>query len=115
MPEFGNNLLALVDLNVWLALVYDGHVHHPVAISWFEHGGRDSAAFCRITFAISAQVRDALCLLNMPDLPAKEAREMRNILVHDYDGVNIGRVWDTAIEDIPVLQAAAEKYLKTLL
>jgi predicted nucleic acid-binding protein len=56
MPEFGNNLLALVDLNVWLALVYDGHVHHPVAISWFEHGGRESAAFCRITFAISAQV-----------------------------------------------------------
>ena len=49
MPEFGNNLLALVDLNVWLALVYDGHVHHPVAISWFEHGDRDSAAFCRIT------------------------------------------------------------------
>jgi uncharacterized protein with HEPN domain len=40
---------------------------------------------------------------------------MRKIVVHDYDGVNIGRVWDTAIEDIPVLQAAAEKYLKTLL
>ena len=38
---------------------------------------------------------------------------MRNILVHDYDGVNIGRVWDTAIEDIPVLRTAAEKYLQT--
>ena len=37
---------------------------------------------------------------------------MRNILVHDYDGVNIGRAWDTAIEDIPVLRAAAEKYLR---
>ncbi len=36
---------------------------------------------------------------------------MRNILVHDYDGVNIGRVWD-AIADIPVLRAAAEKYLR---
>jgi uncharacterized protein with HEPN domain len=48
----------------------------------------------------------------MPDFPAKEARGMRNILVHDYEGVNIGRVWDTVIEDIPVLRAAAEKYLK---
>ena len=38
---------------------------------------------------------------------------MRNHLVHDYDGVNNGRVWDTAIEDIPVLRAAAEKYLQT--
>jgi len=37
---------------------------------------------------------------------------MRNILVHDYDGVNIGRVRDTVIEDIPVLRAAAEKYLQ---
>ena len=26
-------------------------------------------------------------LSNMPDFPAKEARGMRNILVHDYDGV----------------------------
>ena len=52
-------------------------------------------------------------LSNMPDFPAKEARGMRNILVHDYEGVNIGRVWDTAIEDIPVLRAAAEKYLQT--
>ena len=52
-------------------------------------------------------------LSNMPDFPAKEARGMRNILVHDYDGVNIGRVWDTAIEDIPVLRVAAEKYLQT--
>src|ERR1700674_4736833 len=51
-------------------------------------------------------------LSNMPDFPAKEARGMRNILVHDYGGVNIGRVWDTAVEDIPVLRAAVEKYLK---
>jgi uncharacterized protein with HEPN domain len=50
----------------------------------------------------------------MPDFPAKEAREMRDIVVHDYDGVNDGRAWDTAIEDIPFLQTAAEKYLKTL-
>lgn len=44
MPESGNNLTAVVDLNVWLALVYDGYVHHPTAISWFEQGGRESKA-----------------------------------------------------------------------
>jgi hypothetical protein len=44
MPESGNNLTAVVDLNVWLALVYDGHVRHPTAISWFEQGGRESKA-----------------------------------------------------------------------
>jgi uncharacterized protein with HEPN domain len=30
----------------------------------------------------------------MPDFLAKEARGMHNILVHDYDGVNIGIVTD---------------------
>jgi uncharacterized protein len=49
MPEPGISRTALVDLNVWLALVYDGHVHHPAAISWFEQADRERSAFCRIT------------------------------------------------------------------
>ena len=47
----------------------------------------------------------------MPDFPAKEARGMRNVLVHDYEGVNVERIWDTAINDIPVLRQSVEKYL----
>jgi uncharacterized protein with HEPN domain len=31
-------------------------------------------------------------LAGMPDFPAKEARGMRNVLVHDYDGVNVERL-----------------------
>lgn len=50
-------------------------------------------------------------LASMPDFPAREARGMRNVLVHDYDGVNIERLWDTAINDIPVLKEALVKYL----
>jgi len=51
MPELGTStsLTALVDLNVWLALAYDGHVHHLAAVSWFEKGEGENAAFCRIT------------------------------------------------------------------
>ena len=49
MPELGTSRTALVDLNVWLALVYDGHVHHLAAVSWFEKVEGASAAFCRIT------------------------------------------------------------------
>jgi hypothetical protein len=33
MPEFGNNLTALVELKVWLALAYDGHEHHHSSLS----------------------------------------------------------------------------------
>ena len=39
----------LVDVNVWFALTYVGHVHHPAARDWFDNMGPDQAALCRIT------------------------------------------------------------------
>lgn len=39
----------LVDVNVWLALVYDLHVHHEAARCWFESLGPEQAFFCRLT------------------------------------------------------------------
>jgi toxin-antitoxin system PIN domain toxin len=39
----------LPDINVWIALVSDRHVHHDAAISWFDRIGAGEAAFCRIT------------------------------------------------------------------
>src|SRR5262245_442642 len=36
------------DINVWLALTYDGHVHHEIAARWLQE--RDEAVFfCRFT------------------------------------------------------------------
>jgi toxin-antitoxin system PIN domain toxin len=37
------------DVNVWLALVYRGHQHHPVASSWFGPLKPEQAVFCRFT------------------------------------------------------------------
>ena len=39
----------LVDINVWLALVYDLHVHHQPARHWFESLAANQAFFCRFT------------------------------------------------------------------
>jgi hypothetical protein len=46
MPVSG---IRLVDANVWLALAFSDHVHHDVAVAWFERLGEREAAFCRIT------------------------------------------------------------------
>ncbi|HEY5705883.1 MAG TPA: HepT-like ribonuclease domain-containing protein [Terrimicrobiaceae bacterium] len=51
-------------------------------------------------------------LITMPGFPAKEAKGMRNVLVHDYEGVNVERIWDTAIKDIPVLRQSVEEHLR---
>jgi toxin-antitoxin system PIN domain toxin len=38
------------DINVWVALTYEGHVHHPVAAAWFVGLQPHAAlAFCRFT------------------------------------------------------------------
>jgi toxin-antitoxin system PIN domain toxin len=37
------------DVNVWLALAYRGHQHHPTASAWFEGVEAEEAIFCRFT------------------------------------------------------------------
>lgn len=39
----------LVDVNVWLALVHEGHEHHTPARNWFHGLGARDAAFCRLS------------------------------------------------------------------
>lgn len=46
--------------------------------------------------------------LRVPGLPWGEIVAMRHILVHVYWGVDLNRVWATAITDIPLLLAALE-------
>lgn len=38
-----------------------------------------------------------------PEIPLRQARGMRNVLVHEYDGVDWQAVWDTVQEGIPQL------------
>ena len=39
---------------------------------------------------------------------------MRDKLIHDYFGVDLDKVWLTAIEDLPVLQREVDAILRQL-
>jgi toxin-antitoxin system PIN domain toxin len=40
----------LLDVNTWLALTFDSHVHHPSAKAWFDAQPSSAVcAFCRLT------------------------------------------------------------------
>ena len=39
----------LLDVNVWLALEVEAHVHHAAAVEWFASRDESSCAFCRVT------------------------------------------------------------------
>jgi len=46
-----------------------------------------------------------------PEIPLRRARGMRNVLVHDYDGIDWQIVWETASRELPVLIAAIDPFL----
>lgn len=49
-----------------------------------------------------------------PNVPWKEAKGMRNILIHEYFKIDYDEVWETLQEDIPALKYQIENILKNL-
>ena len=47
-----------------------------------------------------------------PEIPLRQARGMRNILIHDYDGIDWSTVWNTAKLALPDLVKAIEPFTK---
>jgi toxin-antitoxin system PIN domain toxin len=43
------NTLNFLDANVWLALLWNRHLHSPAARHWFEQEGEQQFFFCRFT------------------------------------------------------------------
>jgi uncharacterized protein with HEPN domain len=46
-----------------------------------------------------------------PDVPWREMRDFRNVVVHGYFGVDLRIVWDTAQTDLPPLVPAFRRLL----
>jgi len=46
-----------------------------------------------------------------PTIPWKYIRATRNIIVHDYDGLDIESFWNTITEDLPALKKQLQEVL----
>lgn len=51
---------------------------------------------------------------NYPDVEWEAMRGMRNFIIHEYFGVDIASVWNTALNDIPILKNQIIKILEDL-
>lgn len=47
-----------------------------------------------------------------PEIPWRDLAGFRNVLVHDYLGIKLERVWDSIERDLPVLRAMVETIRK---
>lgn len=49
-----------------------------------------------------------------PSLPWQEMRGMRNFMAHEYFGLQLDTIWETAVKDIPVLKEQIEHIIQNL-
>lgn len=52
--------------------------------------------------------------LNYPELPWNEMRAMRNFMTHQYFGLQLDTIWETAVNDIPLLKIQIDHIIDEL-
>ena len=60
------------------------------------------------TLAESTQRLSAPAKERQPQVPWREISAFRNVLVHDYLGVNANRIWNIVMSDVPPLKRAIQ-------
>lgn len=106
--------------------VYLRHILDAVAKVEVYLRGRDEMAFSQNTLLQDGVIRQIEIIgeatkrlsrelrAKYGQLPWKDIAGMRDKLSHDYFGVDIGQVWLTATEDLPLLKVEVERILAEL-
>jgi len=106
--------------------IYLRHILDAVAKVEVYLRGRDEMAFNQNTLLQDGVIRQIEIIgeatkrlsrelqAKYGQLPWKDIAGMRDKLIHDYFGVDIGQVWLTATEDLPLLKVEVERILAEL-
>lgn len=67
-----------------------------------------AVAFCLIAIGESSNALPSDWTGLHPEIPWRQIRAMRNLLVHEYFRIDVEIIWRTAVERLPPLLAALE-------
>ncbi len=57
---------------------------------------------------------DPTLTAQQPNIPWRAFAGFRDVLIHQYDDIQMVKVWETVHDDLPVLKSAVEGLLATL-
>jgi uncharacterized protein with HEPN domain len=102
-------------------------IHIQECIEWIENytiGGKEDFLDDRKTqdavlrnlhtLAESTQKISEIVKGKHPEVDWRTIASFRNVVVHDYLGVNLSQIWDTVERDLPVLKEQIAKLLDEL-
>ncbi len=105
--------------------VYLDHILERITMTEsFTTGGRDT--FMQTPLIQEAVIRNVEVMgeairrvseptrQQYPHIPWQKIAAFRNVLIHDYDEIDLGRVWDIIEHELPVLKPHIEAILRQL-
>jgi toxin-antitoxin system PIN domain toxin len=93
--------MLLPDVNVWLALTFDSHVHHPAAKAWFDGLSNEICFFCRMTQQGFLRLATNRTVFGPDTLTLLEAWQKYDVLLSDQrisfadEPVGLEKQWRT--------------------
>ena len=96
--EYSGNVMALIEGYTFEALVSDKRTYYSVM--------KNVEVVGEAAYMLTRAFKKA-----HPTTPWKVVQGMRHVLVHDYATIDDRELYNTAINDIPVLQKQVEHYL----
>ena len=111
----------LVDLNVWIALLVRHHVHHELAVSWFDGLVAGEAGLCRVVQLGLVRLLGNRSIMDGHQVPAAEAWQATLHLLDDQrvdfvsDTDSVGDLMPTLLKyKIPTPKLVTDAYLAAL-
>jgi uncharacterized protein with HEPN domain len=69
---------------------------------------RRAVLHCLMIIGEAAGRVEAAAEAEVPDLPWRRMKNLRNLLIHDYEGVDLPLIWQIVTVELPVVIAALD-------